>query len=121
MIAAASLSVAVGSAFGAVSRYGCGQWIAKFNRSSFPWATWLVNMTGTLLLGLFYQAFAAAHSHPDLWLLSGTGFCGGFTTFSTMSVEAVTLFRQKFVLGLVYLGSSLAIGLMIAWVTIWWV
>ena len=109
-----------GSAAGAVARFSLGNAVAKVNNSNFPWGTWLVNMLGTLLLGLFFEVFSVLHHDPDWWLLLGAGFCGGFTTFSTMSVEAVKLFRQRLWLGFVYLGSSLAVGFILAWTTKWW-
>lgn len=120
MMGAGMLLAVGGSACGAVCRYASGEAIAKVNHSDFPWATWLVNMMGTLLLGLFTIELTRLHNHPDWYLLLGTGFCGGFTTFSTMSVEAVQLFKKQALLGIVYLGSSLAFGLVLAWATQWW-
>ena len=111
--------VSVGSTFGGVARYSLGQALGKINDSSFPWATWFINLTGTLLLGIFTQEFVVVHHDPDWLLLCGTGFCAGFTTFSTMSVETVRLFSTNRVHGVIYLGSSLAIGLVVAWMPKW--
>lgn len=115
------LLVAIGSSSGAVARYVIGQSVAKVNNSIFPWGTWIINIIGTLLLGIFTQLFSVLNHDINWLLLLGTGFCGGFTTFSTMSVEAIRLFRTKFLLGIVYLGSSLALGLTLAFMTQWWI
>ena len=114
------LLVGIGSSAGAFARYFVGQAVSKVNTSPFPWGTWIINVVGTFLLGIFTQAFTVLHHDPDWLLLLGEGFCGGFTTFSTMSVEAVKLFRTQRFIGFVYLGSSLALGLVLAWITKWW-
>jgi len=113
--------VAVGSGTGALSRYAIGQGLAKINNSEFPWATWIVNMLGTFLLGLFFQEFSVLHHEPAWWLLLGTGFCGAFTTFSTMSVEVMQLLQRRAILAILYLGSSVALGFLLAWIPQWWV
>ncbi|MFB5189922.1 fluoride efflux transporter CrcB [Alicyclobacillus fastidiosus] len=110
--------VGVGSAIGAVARYGVGVFIGRVNHSAFPWGTWLINVIGTALLGLFTLNLQSAS--PDLFLLLGTGFCGGFTTFSTLSVETVTLYRANRLLSLFYLFSSLGVGLILAWLINLW-
>jgi len=116
-----TLLVGVGSAVGALARYGLGKAIARVNNNEFPWGTWVINMLGTLLLGLFFDEFSVLHHDPNWWLLLGTGFCGGFTTFSTMSVETITLLKRRAFLGILYVGSSLALGFILAWVAKWWI
>lgn len=111
--------VGFGAAVGSLCRYSLGLWMTKVTNSEFPWGTWVVNVLGTLLMGLFFQQFDVLHHAKDLWALLGTGFCGGFTTFSTMSVETVRLFRSNRPLGFVYIGSSLAVGLIAVWITQW--
>lgn len=63
----------------------------------FPWPTFVANILGCFLIGLFYQ-FAATDAHPTLshstLLLLTTGLCGGFTTFSTFSFESVHLLHS---------------------------
>lgn len=111
--------VGFGSGVGAVARCIIRQAVSKVNNSDFPWETWLTNVFGTLLLGLCFYAFSVINNDPNWFLLLATGFCGGFTTFSTMSVEVMQLFRRRLVLGIVYLGSSLALGFVLAWMTRW--
>lgn len=107
-----------GAAVGAIARYSVGQWFAKINNSPFPWGTWVINIAGTILLGLFAQWFEPYST--AMWVLLGTGFCGGFTTFSTMSVETVRLFRVNVWLALVYIISSFGIGMIVAWMIQLW-
>jgi CrcB protein len=120
MSAVNPLLVGGGSAAGALARYVLGNAVARVNTSQFPWSTWIINMAGTFLLGLFFEEFTVLRHDTDLWLVLGVGFCGGFTTFSTLSVEAVHLLRSRVILGIVYLMSSLAIGLFLAWVIQFW-
>ncbi|MFC6090540.1 fluoride efflux transporter CrcB [Saccharothrix lopnurensis] len=76
--------VFAGAAVGAVLRYLVGRAL----RRSFPWATLLVNVVGSFVLGL------VAGSAPAVAALVGTGFCGGLTTFSTFSWETVALVEE---------------------------
>lgn len=115
-----TLFVGGGSAFGALARYGAGWVISRVNNSDFPWGTWITNMLGTLLLGLIFKEFLSVHPNANWWLLLGTGFCGGFTTFSTLSVETVKLLKGHFLYGVIYLGSSLVLGFILAWAGQWW-
>ncbi len=108
--------VGVGAAGGSLGRHAIGNWIAKAAKSDFPWGTWVINVAGTFMLGLFFKQFDLIHHHSDLWALLGTGFCGGFTTFSTMSVESVRLFKSNRLMGFIYVGSSLAVGLAAVWI-----
>lgn len=75
---------------------------------SFPWMTLLVNLVGCGVLGWVLRA----RPRPELAALVGTGFCGGLTTFATMSVEIATLLRtEKAVVSWAYLIASAALGL----------
>lgn len=66
----------------------------RFGRQ-FPWATMIINITGSLILGAL-AGFVAANSLPTgLCLILGVGFCGGYTTFSTASYESVRLLEKK--------------------------
>lgn len=107
--------VGVGAAGGSMGRHAIGVFVTKATKSEFPWGTWVINVVGTFMLGVFFKQFDSIHHHAQLWALLGTGFCGGFTTFSTMSVESVRLFKSKRLLGFIYVGSSLAVGLAVAW------
>ncbi|MCL6454108.1 MAG: CrcB family protein [Alicyclobacillus sp.] len=111
--------VSAGAAVGAVARYRVGRFVTQRVTSDFPWGTWVINVLGTLLLGIFYQELDVLHADASAWALLGTGFCGAFTTFSTMSVEAIALFRRRPSMCIAYVGSSLLVGMALAWITQW--
>ena len=82
------LVVAIGGALGAMSRYGVALFVAGFWRRELPLATFLVNVSGSFVLG-FFATYAAEKAPIDpLWrLLVTTGFIGAYTTFSTFEYE----------------------------------
>ncbi|WP_198508068.1 fluoride efflux transporter FluC [Bacillus sp. FJAT-42315] len=103
------LLVAIGGAIGAAGRYLISLLVVNTN-SPFPLGALIVNLVGSFLLG-----FTVSLSTNDQWLL-GTGVLGGFTTFSTFSVEAATLYKKSISLFIVYvlltiLGSILLFSL----------
>ncbi|MET3196186.1 fluoride efflux transporter CrcB [Bacillus sp. OAE603] len=80
---------------GAVSRYAIGNFISKYNKTSFPYGTFLINMIGSMLLGITNHFYMDRIISADIWLFLGVGFLGAFTTFSTFSFEAIQLFMSK--------------------------
>ncbi len=108
------LLVMLGGALGSLMRYGVGLQCALWFGSGFPVGTLIINILGSLLLGVLLFGPFAHQAEARLFL--GTGFCGGFTTFSTFSVETLTLIRQEnYGLALIYMAGSLAGGLFGAW------
>ncbi|MBB5174253.1 fluoride efflux transporter CrcB [Texcoconibacillus texcoconensis] len=94
------LSVGLGGALGAICRYLLGEWVKeKVNNPSIPLAMLIVNLLGSLGLGVFFgvvYGMVPMDVYDDpLFLLIGIGFFGAFTTFSTFSVEAVELIRKR--------------------------
>ena len=88
-------AVAVGAAAGGVSRYYLSLAVQQRLGADFPWGTLLVNMTGSLLLGfLMRYALATPSVSAELRAFLTTGFCGGYTTFSTYSYETATLLED---------------------------
>src|SRR5579871_4865893 len=86
------LSVAVGGALGCISRYFVTMLVQQRAGSGFPVATLLINVTGSLLLGfLMRYALQSAVIGPESRAMLTTGFCGGYTTFSTFSYETALL------------------------------
>lgn len=91
------LWVAFGSAIGGAARYGCAALAARWLGAGFPWGTFIVNVSGSLLIG-----FLAALTAPDGRLLAAPdvraflliGILGGFTTFSSFSLETLNLVRD---------------------------
>ena len=85
------LLVGLAAAFGAVSRYLLDQAVTRRRASPFPAGTWIINITGSFVLGLL-TGLAAHHGlSPHVVTVVGTGVCGGYTTFSTFSYETLRL------------------------------
>ncbi|OIU68543.1 fluoride efflux transporter CrcB [Rossellomorea aquimaris] len=106
------LLVGLAGSLGAMLRYWVGY--AFFDESGmFPYATLTVNLIGSFVLALFTTAFVRKFSLPGhVKTAIGTGFIGSFTTFSTLSVETVTLFENGHILlGAVYIFVSILGGL----------
>lgn len=84
----------IAGATGALVRFLLDASIKQRWRSPFPWATVLINVTGSLLLGML-AGLVLLRGESVLWqTVVGTGFCGGYTTFSTASFETVRLVEQ---------------------------
>lgn len=80
---------------GACARYALDELVASRLAGSMPWGTILINLSGSFLLGLL-AGLAAGNLLPAAWQLAvGTGFLGGYTTFSTASVETVRLLQAR--------------------------
>jgi len=89
----AGLLVAAGAAVGAPLRYVTDLVVQSFHDTVFPWGTFAVNVTGSLLLGIVAGAVSAG---APGWVLTlvGTGACGALTTFSTFGFETVRLLED---------------------------
>ncbi len=90
------LAVALGGAFGAVSRYLISGWVARLTHESpFPYGTLAVNVTGSFLLGLMMGLGGEGRLMlpPAVRVVLGIGFLGAFTTFSTFSYETIEALR----------------------------
>lgn len=105
--------IGLGAGVGAVCRYLVSLLFYRSTSSVFPWGTWFVNLVGTLAFGLLLLVPVQMQNRL-LWQLLGPGFCGGFTTFSTMVQETVSMFRTHRVLGIVYITTSIGGGLLIS-------
>lgn len=107
------LGVAAGGAFGALSRYGIDTLVERRTESVFPWATFLINVSGCLAVGFVIAALVDRHRTPQ-WLRIGLvmGFCGSYTTFSTFAQETLDLFEEsKSHVALASIGANIVLGL----------
>lgn len=90
------LVVGIGGALGAVARFVVDAVVRLNFRSQIPIGTVVINVSGSLLLGLL-TGLVMYHGAPSmLTTVAGTGFCGGYTTFSTASFETIRLVQQGF-------------------------
>jgi CrcB protein len=106
------LTVALAGAGGALARYGVGE-LVGLPRDGFPWGTFWVNISGSLLIGLVLVLLRERFSHLRLARpLAVTGFLGAYTTFSTYAVGTDELFRSHDLRsGIVYALASLLAGI----------
>ena len=104
------LVVFVGAGIGGSIRHGMNIWVAHFLGTHFPWHTFVVNILGSLVMGLIAGFFAERVNPPShLPLFLTTGILGGFTTFSAFSLDAVLLWeRHEHLLAALYVGGSVA-------------
>ncbi len=105
--------VFLGGGAGACLRHACNLLGARVAGSSgWPWSTFLVNLSGALLMGVVVEAFALRQgASPQLRLLLATGVLGGYTTFSTYALDiGVLLQRGQHGLAALYAGGSVALG-----------
>jgi fluoride exporter len=108
----APIAIAFGAIPGALSRYYLTILFTKWLGSDFPYGTFVINITGSLIMGFFatlaLERFVGA---TDLRLLIATGFLGSYTTFSTYALDTSILLRQgSYGYGLFYWAGSAMLG-----------
>jgi len=105
--------VALGSAVGGASRYALSMFIQQRASSTFPIGTLIVNVTGSLVLGFVLRyALGSPSVSAEVRALLTTGFCGGYTTFSTFSYDAMTLIEDgDYRRAAIYIGASVLVSL----------
>jgi fluoride exporter len=109
--------VAVGSAIGGVARYLLGGAVQRIFDTTFPAGTLLVNVTGSFLLGAIIRyALDTPSLTPEVRAFLTIGFCGGYTTFSTFSYEAMALLEDgEWVRAGAYITASVVLSLVGTW------
>ncbi len=89
------IAVACGGAIGSVARYLVGVGSTKLLGFGFPWGTLLINITGSCLLGIIVAVFAIRWNPSQaMQLFLTVGICGGYTTFSTFSLDSQVLMQR---------------------------
>lgn len=106
----ALLPVMIGGALGAGSRYLIGQVMAARLGHGFPWATFSINIAGSLAMGLLIGWLSRGNDSDVARLFLGVGFLGGFTTFSSFSMEFWMLFERGQPVAAVAYGAASVIG-----------
>lgn len=115
------LLVGAGGAAGSMLRYAVSYAMNKYVQHPFPFGTFVINIVGSLLIGLLFGL-----ASRNQWLQEGgmlllaTGFCGGFTTFSTFAMENVNLMQkgQSF-MAITYMVLSVILGLVLCRLGMW--
>jgi fluoride exporter len=108
------VGVALGGALGASARYALDRVIEARSESIFPWATFVVNLTGCFLIGIV-SATLIDRPHVPAWLRVGLvmGVIGGYTTFSTFAQEGLDLVDARdTAAAIAYIGGSVALGIL---------
>jgi CrcB protein len=113
------LWIALGGALGSMARYGCSSLAAGWFGETFPWGTLIINVVGSLVIGFF-----AALTGPDGRLLVApdarqfvmVGICGGYTTFSSFSLQTLNLARAGDLLGA---GGNIVGSVVLCLVAVW--
>ena len=88
------LMIAIGGAFGALSRYGLALLAINLFGKGFPFGTLIANFVGSLLMGLLFGLVEAEHLVPEARMALGVGFLGALTTFSTFSLDTLLLMQH---------------------------
>jgi fluoride exporter len=104
--------VGAGGMLGSIARYATAYSIDKKLNTLIPFGTLTVNIAGSFVLGVLYAwASRKTGDSESVRLLIGTGFCGGFTTFSAFALENVNLLNQKMMISsLLYITLTILIG-----------
>jgi len=121
MMVRSLLLVGAGGAVGSMLRYAVSYAVSKYTQHPFPFGTFIINIVGSLLIGVLFGLAAR-----NQWLQEGgmlllaTGFCGGFTTFSAFALENVNLMQKgQSVTAIIYVGLSVIVGLLLCRLGIW--
>lgn len=103
--------VMLGGAVGAGLRYGLGAWVQTLSGPSFPWSTFLINVSGSFLIGMVVRLNLGGALSPEARLFLAVGVLGGYTTFSSFSYETLTLVQQgEWLKALLYALGSVVLG-----------
>jgi CrcB protein len=115
------LLIALGGAGGALSRYWLMNLVNQWHHVKFPFGTLAVNLIGSFAIGIMYVLITERVAlHPDWRNVAMVGFLGAFTTFSTFSLEVITLLENgEVVMATGYMLSSLLLCVMAAWLAIY--
>jgi CrcB protein len=108
------LLAGLGGGLGSMARYLCQRWFTLNYPHHFPWGTFAVNISGCLLIGIFWGFSFKSFAENESWkVFLMTGLCGGFTTFSAFTLEGIGLLKeQRTGLFFLYIAGSVLLGLL---------
>ncbi|MCX7884526.1 MAG: fluoride efflux transporter CrcB [Caloramator sp.] len=102
------LLLGIGGALGSITRYKLGKIITEKSNTSYPIGTFIINITGAVLLGIL----SSINANKNVYILLGDGFLGAYTTFSTFMYEGFNLFQENEKMNaFVYILSTLILGI----------
>lgn len=117
----AYLWIAIGGAIGSMARFGIGNFVSQKYGETFPWGTLVINVTGSFVIGVL-----AALTEPDARMtpqsrvlarqLLMTGVCGGYTTFSSFSLQTLNLLHDREWL---YAGGNVVLSVVLCMIAVW--
>jgi len=113
------MAVGVAGFIGAIARYGIDGLIAQKSGASFPWGTFVVNITGSFVLGILFALLVEGRVAVAPWIRTAAtvGLIGAYTTFSTLTLETFRLVEDgSYLLGIANAVGSLTIGLVALYV-----
>ncbi|MGY3485251.1 protein CrcB [Bradyrhizobium sp. USDA 4011] len=107
-------AVAIGGSLGSVARYLVAIGAGRLVGTGFPWGTLVINIVGSLLIGVFAESFALTWNvNQAVRVFLTVGICGGFTTFSTLSLDAIALMlRGELWPAAAYIAASVALSIL---------
>ena len=115
------LAVAIGGALGSMARYALSMWICDITSHKFPYATLVVNVAGSFVMGVLFVVIIERAALPaEMRSLLMIGFIGAFTTFSTFSLDALGLWQNGHItMSLLYMVSTVILCLIAISSAIW--
>jgi len=114
------IAIAAGGAVGAVARYGISVGAVALLGHGFPYGTLIVNVLGSFLMGLLIAKFALAGVTQEVRLFAVTGFLGAFTTFSTFSLDVMTLWQRGDIWhAMLYMMASVILSILALGLALW--
>ena len=111
--------IAIGGALGSVARYGCSSLAARWIGETFPWGTLIVNVAGSFVIGLFATLTGPdgrVLASPDARQFVMVGLCGGYTTFSSFSLQTLNLVRDG---DFVQAGLNVVLSVVVCLAAVW--
>ena len=114
-------AVAIGGALGSIARYALSTWIFDVSSHKFPYATLAVNVLGSFVMGILFVIIVEKAALPtEMRSLLMIGFLGAFTTFSTFSLDALSLWQNGHIfMSLVYMLATVILCLIAISSAIW--